>query len=262
MLDPSSCPHASSRWAYFTWFVSGLFTRGIPLSVRLALVILLALGVIWVIWTVRRSQSKPSFQWRWQRRWTRIVIGFTLVCLLITSPPGIAMANGILVGLIPSVAPQQDIDHVDAIVVLGRGYRFSGSRAKVAADLWSSARAPKIFVSGRGDARRMVAQIERFGIPAAVVDGEECSLTTEENARFTASILFPQGVRRIVLITDPPHMLRSLLTFQSMGFTVIPHFSPLPSDLGYRERLAIIFREYGGLASYVLKGRFGERGRA
>jgi uncharacterized SAM-binding protein YcdF (DUF218 family) len=81
-------------------------------------------------------------------------------------------------------------------------------------------------------------------------------MTTEGNAKFTAQVLIPKGVRRILLVTDPPHMLRSLLTFRSQGFQAIPFASPLPPELTYREKASIVFREYGGLISYVVWGRF------
>ncbi|XHX80074.1 MAG: YdcF family protein [Stenomitos frigidus ULC029] len=86
-----------------------------------------------------------------------------------------------------------------------------------------------------------------------------CSLTTEENAQFTADLLLPQNVKRILLVTDSPHMLRSQLTFKSLGFEVIAYPNAVPPDLGYRERLNIVAREYGGILSYILKGRFSER---
>jgi uncharacterized SAM-binding protein YcdF (DUF218 family) len=89
-----------------------------------------------------------------------------------------------------------------------------------------------------------------------VLDGENCSLTTDENAVFTASVLQPQGIKRILLVTDPPHMWRSLLVFRAQGFTVIPKPSPLPSYLGRKAETFITLREYMGLVGYGLRGLF------
>jgi hypothetical protein len=51
-------------------------------------------------------------------------------------------------------------------------------------------------------------------------------------------------------------MLRSLLTFRSLGFTVIPHLSPLPPDLPQGKKAVMVFYEYMGLVSYGLRGRY------
>ncbi|MBO3464480.1 YdcF family protein, partial [Aetokthonos hydrillicola] len=80
--------------------------------------------------------------------------------------------------------------------------------------------------------------------------------TTQENALFTASILQPRQVKQILLVTDSPHMLRSLLTFRRLGFDVIPHISPIPPKLTPTKTAMLVFYEYMGLVSYGLEGRF------
>jgi uncharacterized SAM-binding protein YcdF (DUF218 family) len=143
----------------------------------------------------------------------------------------------------------------DAIVVLGRGKDLRKSRAEVAAKLWKTGRAPKIFVSGREDSPVIMKLLTAGGIPQQYLNSENCSQTTEENARFTAILLQPKGIQRILLITDPAHMLRALLTFQRMGFTVIPYLSPLPPEYTAPKEAVLVFREYMGLANYSLAGR-------
>lgn len=145
----------------------------------------------------------------------------------------------------------------DAIVVLGRGELFDEQRVNLAAQLWQAKRAPRIFVSGRSDAHRTIKRLEARGIPQQVLDGENCSLTTQENAVFTATILQHQGISRILLITDEPHMLRSLLVFRAYGFTVIPRTSTISSNLfNNREKAFLYLKEYPGLINYALRGLF------
>ncbi|AZD82061.1 YdcF family protein [Pseudomonas chlororaphis] len=48
------------------------------------------------------------------------------------------------------------------------------------------------------------------------------SRTTWENAQFTAQVLEPQGVKRIVLVTQAWHMQRAVWSFEQAGFTVVP----------------------------------------
>ena len=60
----------------------------------------------------------------------------------------------------------------------------------------------------------------------------------------------------VSVVTDPPHMLRSLLTFRSVGFEIIPHVSPVPSNLASTKKALIVLSEYMGLFKYALQGRF------
>ncbi|PSB25158.1 YdcF family protein [Stenomitos frigidus] len=260
MLDSASCPRSHSKWVSFTWLISGRLTQPLPLSVRITLLALLVLVVVGLVWALRKPSQRQRIRlWsrrlRWYRRRTHVVVALTLACLLITSPPGLALVTHALTSQIPADSGAK----AEAIVVLGRGARFMNDRVDVTAALWQAKRAPLIFVSGRGDAKRITRQLLEKGIPSDVLDGENCSLTTEENAQFTADLLIPKGMKQIILVTDAPHMLRSRLTFQSLGFDVIAHPNDLPSNLGYREHIELVAREYGGILSYVLRGRFHER---
>jgi uncharacterized SAM-binding protein YcdF (DUF218 family) len=260
MLDSVLCPRSRSKWVSFTWLISNRLTQPLPLSVRIALLTLLVLMVVWLVWLLRQpSQRKRMRLWlrrfHWNRQRTRVVVLLTLACLLVTSPPGLALATQALTSQIPADSGAK----ADAIVVLGRGRRLMYDRADVTAALWRAKRAPRLFVSGRGDAKRIARQLLEMGIPSDAIEGENCSLTTEENAQFTADLLMPKGVKQIILVTDMPHMLRSSLTFQSLGFEVIAHPNDVPSNLGYRESMELVVREYGGILSYILRGRFHER---
>ncbi len=207
------------------------------------LVVILLLFFFCFRWVVRNTRLR-----RWFTKPIAILLlfGFTA-----TLPLMFVLANTGLVAFLPPDPGTK----TDAIVVLGRGWHFY-QRIEVAAELWRAKRAPKIFISGMNDAPIFIDLLESIGIPNQVLDGENCSLTTQENAIFTSAILKPQGIRRILLITDPPHMLRSLLLFRAFGFTVIPKVSSLPPYLGYKAEAFITLREYAGLISYGLRGLF------
>lgn len=216
-------------------------------------------SVIWIIWKLKQPRWQRKFQqlgrFCWQLRWTKLALGLAIASFIITSPPGVALAAQVMTSSIPPDSGET----ADAIVILGRGIGLEDSRIAAATALWQTQRAPQIFVSGIGDAPRMAQRLLKQGILATAIAGEGCSLTTEENAQFTANTLQPQGVKRIILITDPPHLLRSFLTFNSLGFEVIPHSAPLPATLGQRQETMLWLREYGGLLSYALLGRFSDR---
>jgi uncharacterized SAM-binding protein YcdF (DUF218 family) len=209
-----------SDWGPFDWLK-------IPL-----LVVLLLLVFFGLRWIIQHS--------RWKRRLRTpagviLLTGVTAALVLI-----LAMADKGLVVFLPSDSGAP----AEAIVVLGRGTELGIPRIDVSAELWKAKRAPLIFVSGTGDTPRMLPLLEKKGIPKRSLDGEDCSLTTPENALFTAAILRPQGIGRILLVTDGPHMWRSLLDYRSQGFTVIPHISPLPNNMGVMDKAFLTFREY------------------
>jgi uncharacterized SAM-binding protein YcdF (DUF218 family) len=190
---------------------------------------------------------------RWGRRPARItVVGIALSYLLALSPLFINLAGRVLESQIPTDSGVT----ADAIVVLGRGEGYNPSRVTVAKELWEEQRAPLIFASGISDAPRIVRSLQGWGIPEQSLQGEECSRTTYENARFTASLLQPQGVQRILLVTDSPHMMRSILTFRGFGFNVIPVISSGLRGLDRNNKTFVVLREWVGLVSYGLMGRY------
>src|SRR5205085_430377 len=58
-----------------------------------------------------------------------------------------------------------------------------------------------------------------FGIPVKWVEGK--SANTAENAAFSAALLRPDAVRRVLLVTDAMHMARSRTAFQRAGLDVV-----------------------------------------
>jgi uncharacterized SAM-binding protein YcdF (DUF218 family) len=191
---------------------------------------------------------------RWPvKRWFTGIFALGLGLYLVTPlPPIQQLARWGLTVWIPPDSGQP----ADAIVVLGEGRERSSSQAEVAAHLWQADRAPLIFASGVIDANLITQELHRKGIPPNALQKEDCSQTTEENARFSAALLQPQGIRRIILIASPTHLLRSWLTFQSVGFQVIPYFYPVapPTVMGFG--ITEVYREYLGLISYGVRGRF------
>ena len=238
MVDLSACQMTSA----------GEFTRSLwqllSLLVQPSIVLPVLTVIIVAPWVVRPR--------RWKRRISLVGVLLLLIYSLGLSPLGVKVGGKGLALLIPQDGGQS----VDAIVVLGRGGEFRPARVAVAADLWRQQRAPLIFASGMGDAIELGQMLETAGVPETAIDGEPCSRTTNENALFTAALLQPKGIKRLILVTDPPHMARSLLTFRSVGFDVIPHPSPIPSSLNVKRRQQMVMREWAGLIGYGIMGRY------
>ncbi|MRG95127.1 YdcF family protein [Polyangium spumosum] len=135
------------------------------------------------------------------------------------------------------VAPMPE--RADAIVVLGCRVLFSGRlttaaarRAAKAAEAYHAGVAPHIVTSG---GRRWGAQIEaealrrelvRAGVPEDAVTSELWSLTTHENAAFSAEILRRRGARRACVVTCAWHVERAIQDFRAVGVDAWP----LPSE--------------------------------
>ncbi|OYQ63084.1 hypothetical protein B9G53_18830 [Pseudanabaena sp. SR411] len=208
---------------------------------------LIFFALLWVLWLVSSRQQK--------RRVILPVAIIGVIYLFLTSPIGVDLANhGLTFALPPDTG-----EKADAIIILGRGESLRSHRVEVASKLWKAQRAPQIFVSGMLDAEESISQLQNWGISKIYLSGERCSQTTEENAQFTTAVLHPQGIQKILLLTDAPHMLRSQILFQSFGFKVIAHSIPLPTNWSTNDRLGTVIREYVGLIIYRWQGRLRQR---
>ncbi|NJL81820.1 MAG: YdcF family protein [Chloroflexaceae bacterium] len=237
MIDPRLCNRPPIPWLSWRGFIEqGLSNVAGVTAILLAIL----LGILAIL-----SRSLAL----WLRGTILSAIAAYAIILL---PPTAQLAEWGLTTWLPADLGQP----ADAIVVLGRGRELNQNRARDALQLWQAGRAPLIFASGIGDAPILYRDLLQRGVPSNSLQLEACSQTTEENARFTAYLLQPQGIYRIILVSDPPHLLRSLLTFQSFGFRVIPHRSRVPEDITPRRRSLLLVREYAGLVAYALRGRY------
>jgi uncharacterized SAM-binding protein YcdF (DUF218 family) len=208
---------------------------------------LIFFAVLWVLWLVSSRKQK--------RRFILPIAIIGVSYLFLTSPIGVALANhGLTFALPPDTGEKTEV-----IVILGRGESLRSNRVEVASELWKAQRAPQIFVSGMLDAEESIVQLQNWEIPKIHLSGERCSQTTEENAQFTAALLHPQRIQKILLLTDAPHLLRSQILFQSFGFKVIAHSIPLPTHWSTNARLGTVIREYVGLITYRWQGRLRQR---
>lgn len=201
--------------------------------------------LLWVVWLVS------------PRRWRRLLaalFGLIAVGLISVSSWGIQISLWGLTVWLPSDTGAS----TDAIVVLGRGEAFRDLRTGTVQELWRAGRAPQIFASGMMDARPIVQSLKGLGVPGQNLSGEECSRSTQENALFTAALLRSNSVQSILLVTDTPHMLRSLLTFRRIGLRAAPHAISLPVQLTAWEQQRAILREYLALGWYIVTGKLAQ----
>ena len=160
-------------------------------------------------------------------------------------------------GYMNTILLQEDSDPMAVLPGLARRYPkakivFTGGTDPSVPGLSEAAIAKRYFVS--------------FGIAASRIVIEERSLTTEENARFTAQLLRPSPELRWLLVTNAFHMPRAMGVFRKAGFNVIPFpvgwrthewqemwWPAVPATENLR-RLDVAVHEWMGLSLYWLRG--------
>ena len=175
--------------------------------------------------------------WRRPRVARALVLVVWLALYALSTP---CMASFLLELLQPAPLESPSDRSVQAIVVLGSGTYFAApeyggstvnshtlARVRYAAHLHRTLRAP-VLTSGGSPSRNhapeallMKQVLEReFQVPVTWV--EETSNNTMENARGSAHVLGPAGIKRIYLVTHAWHMPRARYAFETAGFSVIP----------------------------------------
>jgi len=122
----------------------------------------------------------------------------------------------------------------DAIVILAcrvgpGGYLSPAAERRIrrGAQAFAAGVAPRIVVAGGrrwhgvAEAEAFAAALVRLGIPERAIERELWSLSTCENARYTARILRARGQRRVALVTCDWHMPRALASFSLAGLEAL-----------------------------------------
>jgi uncharacterized SAM-binding protein YcdF (DUF218 family) len=125
----------------------------------------------------------------------------------------------------------------DAIVVLGAAQYWGRpspvlrARLDHAIALWRRGLAPRVVLTGGvgvGDTTSEAAVSRKYvvgeGIPDSVILLETTGRTTRESLRSVATMLRARDERRVVLVSDPFHMLR--LDILARRFGLVPYTSP------------------------------------
>jgi uncharacterized SAM-binding protein YcdF (DUF218 family) len=88
---------------------------------------------------------------------------------------------------------------------------------------------------------------------------EAGSRDTRENARMTATLLLPENVQHIALVTQSWHLPRSVRNFEEAGFKVVPVPTGIPRGTGSPWLDALPSAQGLGLSRQVLREWLGLR---
>ncbi len=154
----------------------------------------------------------------------------------------------------------------DAIVVLGcrvlpaaRGQLHR--RAEVAARAFHELHPRRVIASGGrrwqgvAEATALAEHLVALGVPRSAIVRELWSLTTVENALYTAELLRAESLANPVVVTSDWHVKRALACFDACGVraTALPAPSPDEGFLGHeRRRLLEAVRTWVDLSSLPL----------
>ena len=187
--------------------------------------------------------------------------------LLISSV--LILAAGIFAARIYSYRNARSDAPADAAVVLGAavwGAEVSPvfrERINHGIDLHRGGRVRKlIFTGGRGSrgeptessaARRYAI---RGGVPAADILIEEKSHTTYENILYAKEIADAQGIRKVLIVSDPLHMKRAVAMARDLGLAADPSPTPSTRYQGLGSQAGLLARETYFYIGYLLSRPF------
>jgi uncharacterized SAM-binding protein YcdF (DUF218 family) len=151
------------------------------------------------------------------------------------------------------IETREDARGADVIVVLSGGgdsYREAGVvfavpsrntilRALEGARVFRAIGAKLVIASGgivypeinlRPESEMLRDTLVHAGVAADRIVEENGSRTTREQAHMVAMMLEQKGTKKVLLVTSPTHMRRSMAVFRAAGLDPVPAAAPLVSD--------------------------------
>jgi len=144
----------------------------------------------------------------------------------------------------------------DAAIVLGaavytdRPSPVFAERIRHAVNLYKAGRVQKLVMTGglaQGDKLTEAAAARDWSVEHGVKPDaillEEASRTTQENLAFAKPILERNGVRRVLIVSDPLHMRRAMAIAHRLGIEAEPSPTPTSRYVGWRSRTGFLAAE-------------------
>lgn len=156
----------------------------------------------------------------------------------------------------------------DAAIVLGAAVYGDvpspvfAERIRHAADLEKAGTVRVLIMTGGRAAGDKLAEAEAArnfavaeGVPAAAILVEAQSRTTEENLANALPLLAANGISRVLIVSDPPHMRRALAIAERLGMDAHPAPTPTSRYTGWLRWAEFVAAETWYLGRCRLRGR-------
>ena len=205
----------------------------------------------------------PTSAGRWQRQWLRLKHRQQLMALRkkLSFIARFIIILALLLVVVVAVGIYTYGNNVvdvpgDAAVVLGAavwGDEVSPvfrERINHAIELYRSGRVRKIiFTGGQGNRNELTEAAEarqyamKNGVPARDILIEQHSHTTYENLVYAKQLADTNGLKRVLIVSDPMHMKRAVTMARDIGLEAYP--SPTPTTLyqGWKSQLGSLVHE-------------------
>jgi len=176
---------------------------------------------------------------------------------------------GLLAARIYSYSSNSSDGPADAAIVLGAavwGTQVSPvfkERIDHGIDLYQNHKIRKlIFTGGQGDSNEptesSAAQLYALqrGIPAADILIEQKSQTTYENILYAKQVADANGLRNVLIVSDPLHMKRAVTMALDMGLAAEPSPTPTTRYQGLGSQARLLAHETYYYIGYLLRRPF------
>jgi uncharacterized SAM-binding protein YcdF (DUF218 family) len=220
---------------------------------------------------------------RWGRRWLSVVLA---VYWILSAPISVRLLTQTLAaGYTPVDAAQ--VRDAQAVVLLSAGslnLQSDGQTYPLAAvgSAWRTLEAARVYhlagsplviaaggASGRDgtmpESEALRLSLIALAVPPERIISETTSRNTREEAAAVSDILRARGLTRVVLVTSPLHMRRSMAVFARAGVRPVPAIAPLTTErraLGYSlvPSLAGLFQSDAVVYEWAALGYYWSRG--
>ena len=172
-----------------------------------------------------------------RRRWLVTIARLALLLVV-----GVLVYYAITFLQVRSTGESDQTRAVDAIVVMGAAQYDGRPSPQLAArldhvvELWNEGVTQHVVVTGgkqpadeHTEAEASADYLTERGVPADAILMESAGHTTYESMRGVADVLGAQGLRSVLVVTDPYHALRARLMAEDVGLTA--YVSPTPSSV-------------------------------
>jgi uncharacterized SAM-binding protein YcdF (DUF218 family) len=181
----------------------------------------------------------------------------------------LVLVFGVLASRIYSFGNTRSDESADAAIVLGAAVWSSGvspvfrERINHGIELYQKGKVRKlIFTGGQGNpgeptessaARDYALQ---SGVPLQDILIEQKSHTTYENILYAKQVADGNGIKKVLIVSDPLHMKRAVLMAHDVGLEAEPSPTPSTRYQGLRSQLGLLAHETYYYIGYLIRRSF------